>query len=342
MTLLGTMQITVTDIERMAALAEDCVHKPYPYAVLHVLESDADAQPPRQLYPAFYGCFDWHSAVHGHWLLARVGHVYPDTPMAARAKTLLAKSLTAENLAAELAYLKSRPTFERPYGIAWLLQLGAELREWQDPDADKWSNHLAPLEEHVAHVFINWLAKISLPIRAGTHANSAFALGLAFDWASIAGHAELKHAVEQAALRFYQQDTACPVAYEPSAHDFLSPCLAEADLMRRILPTDTYIAWLEKFLSTLTADSALLSPATVSDPTDGHIVHLDGLNLSRAWMMRNIASELPAAHALAGRLSESAELHQAAGLQAVADPHYAGGHWLGTFAVYLVTERGLK
>ena len=221
-------------------------------------------------------------------------------------------------------------------------ELGAELREWQDADADTWSNHLAPLEQHVAQVFIDWLAKISLPIRAGTHSNSAFALGLAFDWASLTDHAALMRAIEQAALRFYQNDSACPIAYEPSAHDFLSPCLAEADLMRRVLPAEVYIKWLEEFLSTLDADSALLAPAVVSDPTDGHIVHLDGLNLSRAWMMRNIAAQLAGTHPLAKRLMQSAARHQAAGLQSVADPHYAGGHWLGTFAMYLVTERGLQ
>lgn len=339
----AVLNISAGQIESIAALAENCIHKPYPYALSHVLQSAEDIQTPQSLYPAFYGCFDWHSAVHAHWLLARVAHLYPDTAMADRAKVLLAQNLTAENLAGELAYLRRRPGFERPYGLAWLLQLGAELRLWLPelglPEL-AWSEHLAPLEQHAAEVLVAWLAQSSLPVRVGTHAQTAFALGLAYDWAVIADHAELKCAIEAAARRFYLADRACPVAYEPSAHDFLSPCLAEADLMRRILPADDFVPWLDGFLISLTDSSAILQPAVVSDPTDGHIVHLDGLNLSRAWMMRNIAAYLPQQHRLSELLTSSAQRHQSAGLASVVDPHYAGGHWLGTFAIYLLTDRG--
>lgn len=340
LTLAAMLNISAGQIERIAALAEECVHKPYPYAVLHVLESAEDAQIPQVLYPAFYGCFDWHSAVHGHWLLARVAYLFPDTPMAGRAKALLASSLTTAKLTGELAYLRRRPAFERPYGIAWLLQLGAELREWDDPQAQVWSARLAPLEQHAADVFLQWLAKSTLPVRVGTHSQSAFALGLAHDWAKSAGHDDLLAAINGAARRFYANDTACPLAFEPSAHDFLSPCLAEADLMRRILPVDEFTPWVDGFLSGLTHSSAILDPAVVSDPSDGHIVHLDGLNLSRAWMMRNIAAQLAPDHRLRPLLDSSASRHQTAGLASVVDPHYAGGHWLGTFAIYLITERG--
>ena len=336
------LNVSVAQIESIAVLAENCVHKPYPSAISHVLESAEDAETPQSLYPAFYGCFDWHSAVHAHWLLARVAHLYPDTAMAERARVLLAKSLTAENLAGELAYLRHRPGFERPYGIAWLLQLGTEVRQWNSAQARSWSSRLDPLEQHAAEVLINWLQRSSLPIRVGTHSQSAFALGLAHDWAEVSEHTELKNAIEAAARRFYLADTACPVDYEPSAHDFLSPCLAEADLMRRVLPGEEFVPWVERFLVSLSSTSALLQPAVVSDPTDGHIVHLDGLNLSRAWMMRSIAAYLPQQHRLGELLTLSARLHTAAGLDSVVDPHYAGGHWLGTFAIYLLTERGAK
>ena len=342
MVLSVATSITPLQVERIAALAEACVHKPYPYAILHVLKDDEDIQTPRQMYPAFYGCYDWHSAVHGHWLLARVGHLYPNTEMAKRAKALLAKSLTLENLRTELDYLVKHPAFERPYGIAWLLQLGAELRQWPDPDAQIWSDDLAPLENQVAEVFMNWLAKTSLPVRAGTHSQTAFALGLAYDWAQSAKHTTLGKTIELAAKRFYAADVACPIAYEPSAHDFLSPCLAEADLMRRILPADEFRSWVERFLSELHAGSPLLVPAVVSDPSDGHIVHLDGLNLSRAWMMHNIAQALPPEHPLAKLVDVSADKHRKAGLHAVTNTHYAGSHWLGTFAMYLVTQRGAR
>jgi hypothetical protein len=336
----SALQLSLAQTETIAALAEECVHKPYPYALMHVMQEDSEAQPPRALHPAFYGCFDWHSAVHGHWLLARVAHLYPASPMAARARALLAKSFSAENLRGELAYLQAHPGFERPYGIAWLLQLGAELRAWRDPDTQHWSARLQPLEAHAAQVLTAWLGKSNLAVRAGTHANSAFALGLALDWADISGHGELQTAIHAAAMRFYHGDANCPIEYEPSAHDFLSPCLAEADLMRRVLAEREFQPWLERFLTGLSGDSGILKPAVVTDPTDGHMVHLDGLNLSRAWMMRNIGLHLPAEHPIAVLLLDAAERHAQVGLQAIVDPHYAGSHWLGTFAIYMATQAG--
>ena len=224
--------------ERFARLALACVHQEYPNKIAHVMTSDEDARPPRVLTPAFYGCYDWHSSVHGHWLLARVARLRPETPLAAEARLSLARSLTADNLAAEARYLdgKGRASFERPYGLAWLLQLAAELREWGSPEAREWGASLAPLEKAAAARLREWLPKLTRPIRVGEHSQTAFALGLVLDWARVAGDAETGALVVSRSRDFYGADRDCPLAYEPSGEDFLSPCLAEADLMRRVLP----------------------------------------------------------------------------------------------------------
>jgi hypothetical protein len=223
--------------ERLARLALACVHREYPNKIAHVLSGDEDVRPPRELTPAFYGCYDWHSAVHGHWLLARLARLQPQAPFAAEARAALAKSLTTDNVAAELRYMqgKGRVSFERPYGLAWLLQLGTELREWDDEDARRWSQALAPLEKEAAARVAAWLPKLTNPIRVGEHSQTAFAFGLILDWARRAGERDLERLLEERVRVYYARDRACPLAYEPSGEDFLSPCLAEADLMRRTL-----------------------------------------------------------------------------------------------------------
>ena len=223
---------------RLARLALDCVHREYPNKISHVLNSDADVKPPRLLTPAFYGCYDWHSAVHGHWLLARLSRAYPDAPFAKEARAALAKSLTPSNVAAEVAYLTGpgRATFERPYGLAWLLQLSAELREWDDPEAQEWAGALRPLEKAALSRLTEWIPKLSYPIREGEHAQTAFAFGLLLDWARVAKDPATASLVERKVLELYVKDAGCPLAWEPSGQDFLSPCLAEADLLRRVLP----------------------------------------------------------------------------------------------------------
>ena len=336
---------------RFARLALDCVHREYPNKIAHVLQDDADARPPRELTPAFYGCYDWHSAVHGHWLLARLARTFPDEPFAAEARAALARSLTPENVAAEVAYLtgEGRDTFERPYGLAWLLQLAAELREWDDPDARRWAAALAPLERAAAARLRSWLPKLSHPIRAGEHSQTAFAFGLALDWARGAGaDPDLAALLEERARALYFGDRGCPLDYEPSGQDFLSPCLAEADLVRRLLPPAEFAAWLGAFLPGLPLDrvgceggAGWLEPAVVTDPTDGKLAHLDGLNLSRAWMLDGIAAGLPAGDPRLAALRDAAAAHRASGLASVTGEHYEGGHWLASFAVYLVTGRGL-
>jgi hypothetical protein len=337
--------VTAAAAGRFAALALDSVHKEYPNKIAHVMNGDEDVKPPRALTPAFCGCFDWHSAVHGHWLLVRLARTFPDAPFVPAARSALGRSLTAENIAAEVRYLegKGRNTFERPYGLAWLLQLAAELREWNDPDARTWAANLAPLERAAWKRLAEWLPKLSRPIRVGEHDQTAFALGLVLDWARATGDRNAAALVESRIRDFYATDRDCPIAYEPSGQDFLSPCLAEADLMRRVLAPPQYSDWLRSFLPKIptVGSSRWLAPGVVTDPTDGKLAHLDGLNLSRAWMLEGIASGLPVVDHRIPALKAAAAVHRDSGLKAVTGEHYEGGHWLGTFAVYLVTGRGL-
>ena len=330
---------------RFAALALACVGKEYPNKIAHVMQSDADAQPPRRLTPAFYGCYDWHSSVHGHWLLVRLARTFPKAPFAAPARAALARNLTTANIKAEVAYLSGtgRETFERPYGLAWLLTLAAELREWNDPQAQAWSAALEPLETAAAKKLATWLPKLTHPIRVGEHDQTAFALGLVLDWSRGKKDPVMTALAVERARTYYLPDRGCPLAYEPSGQDFLSPCLAEADLMRRILAPAAFAGWLTGFLPDLPRDGSAgwLEPGVVTDPTDGKLAHLDGLNLSRAWMLEGIASGLPSEDPRIAALRAAAERHRKDGLAAVTGAHYEGGHWLGTFATYLVTGRGL-
>lgn len=328
--------------DRFAKLALACVHQEYPNHVSHTLNSEADALPPHRLTPAFYGCLDWHSAVHGHWLLARLARLHPDAPYARDARAALAQSLTEANIAAETRYLQSpgRASFERPYGLAWLLQLSAELRQWDDPEARVWSARLAPLEAEAARRLKTWIPKLHYPIRIGEHTQTAFSFGLIWDWAEVTHDAEMQTLLRDAAQRFYAADRACPLTYEPSGEDFLSPCLAEADFMRRVLDPEAYARWLSGFLPQIPQAAAgeWLAPAVITDRADPKLAHLDGLNLSRAWMLRGIASGLPAHDPRRHALLTAAQAHAAAALPNVTGEHYEGGHWLGTFAVYLVTR----
>lgn len=332
-------------VARFAQLALDCVHKDYPNKISHVLNSDEDVRPPRELTPVFCGCFDWHSAVHGHWLLVRLCRTCPDGAFVPAARAALNESFTADKVAAEVRYLQAegRATFERPYGLAWLLQLCAELHEWDDPDARRWAATLEPLERIAAERFKTWLPKLSHPVRTGEHSQTAFALGLVLDWARSRGDAEMATLVEQRARHYYLNDRGANLAFEPDGQAFLSPILAEADVMRRILKPADFAAWLAAFLPQLKADvpTGWLPVGVVTDKADGHLVHLDGLNLSRAWMLEGIVAGLPADDARLRVLRAAVEEHRRAGLTAVSDAHYEGGHWLGSFAVYLVTQRGL-
>lgn len=329
---------------RLAALALACVQKEYPNKIAHVLNSPEDVKAPHELTPAFYGCYDWHSSVHGHWLLARLVRAFPNASFTADAVAALKANITPARIAGEVAYLNAtgRETFERPYGLAWLLQLGAELRESQTPDAAALSSALKPLETAVVARLKAWLPKLAYPIREGEHAQTAFAFGLILDYARGTDPA-LAAMVAAKVREFHLNDRDCPINYEPSGQDFLSPCIAEADVMRRVLPPAEFAVWLTKFLPHIptTNSGAWLPIGIVTDKTDGKLAHLDGLNLSRAWMLAGIAAGLPSGDRRRRALMAAADAHAASGLAAVTGEHYAGGHWLGSFAVYLTTRAGI-
>lgn len=330
---------------RFMLLALECVQREYPNKISHVMQGDDDVLPPRLLHPSFYGCYDWHSAVHGHWLLVRLLRTMPESGLTREATRILDAHLTHENIAGELAYFQreGRESYERPYGLAWLLQLGSELREWDDPRARRWREAIEPLEWEIADRIRDWLPKLAYPVRVGTHNQTAFGFALTLDWARTAGDEDLERMLVARALEFHREDRDCPLGFEPSGEDFLSPCLMEADLMRRVLPPREFSAWLCAFLPDIAeaGGSDWLTPGVVLDPSDGKLVHLDGVNLSRAWNLEAIAAALPRRDRRRRALLDAAAVHREIGTASVSGDDYAGGHWLASFATYLVTGRGL-
>jgi hypothetical protein len=324
-----------------ARLALKALSKEYPNKPGDVLNSDKDLKSPRELHPAFYGSFDWHSSVHGHWLLVRLLRLFPDLPERKEARAVLAEHLTARNLQTEADYF-DRPnaqSFERPYGWAWLLKLAEELHGWDDADARAWSKNLRPLADVIVKRYLAYFPKQTYPIRSGVHPNTAFGLAFALDYARAVGHKELRELIEERARTYFGKDAAAPASWEPDGADFFSPSLMEADLMRRVLPPAEFRDWLRRFLPDLARGEpkSLLAPATVSDRSDPQLVHLDGLNLSRAWCQRHIAAALPRDEAARRVLTEAADRHAEAALRHVASGDYAGEHWLASFAVYLLS-----
>lgn len=326
-------------------LALHCIHQQYPNVIKHKMNSAADVRTPAELYPAFYGCYDWHSSVHGHWLLVRMLNTAGDKVDRAPIIAGLEQSFTEEKLAGELrSYTREgNATFERPYGIAWYLQLTSELRQASFPQAEDWLATLLPLESAIVATTSEWLQKLAYPIRTGEHSQTAFAFGLMLDWSRQSGDKEFEQLLTRRVKAYYLEDRNCPVAYEPSGQDFLSPCLAEADLMRRVLPGDEYSEWLTRFFPQLGSSAETwMKPATVVDKSDGKLAHLDGLNLSRAWMLEGILSALDDNDPRIPLLTKTLDAHKAAGLDSVfGDMHYMGSHWLGSFAAYLETRRGI-
>jgi hypothetical protein len=332
-------------LDDVAAMVLAAVVREYPNHVAHLLRSDADARPPRELHPAFFGSFDWHSAVHGHWCLARILRLRPESPLAARLSATLAEHLAPERTGAEARYLEGegRIGFERPYGLAWLLQLAAELAEWASAEALAHRQALSGLEAIAARRLLDYARKLPWPVRSGEHSQTAFALGLALDWARATGDETYAGELEREVRRHYAADAAAPVHWEPGGQDFLSPVLAEADLLRRVLTGTAFEGWLRAFLPDLASPAARrwLTPVVSPDSGDGKFAHLDGLNTSRAWMLEGIVSALPERAAERGRLRAAAAAHRAAGLARALAPEYAGSHWLGSFAIYLVSGRGM-
>lgn len=316
--------------EHLAALPLRGLECEYPNHLSHTLNGPQDARTPRELHPVFYGCWDWHSAVHGYWLLARCAQGWPEIAQRARIEDVFERHFQPAPMRAELAYFEAptRSSFERPYGWAWAFALGQALAEWEHPRAGAWSAALAPLLTLLRTRMLAHLQALSYPIRAGTHANTAFALLLMLRFAREGHDTEFAQALSHAAQRFYGQDRNYPWAYEPGGGDFLSPGLCEAQLMAEVLDAPRFSAWWDGFAG---PDGLQLSPAEVSDRSDPHICHLDGLNLSRAWCLRVLARQLPQASADA--LIASADTHLQASLPHVASGHYEGEHWLATFAM---------
>jgi len=328
--------LSLNDASRFARLALNNIEREYPSKLDHVLASAADVVPSRELHPGFFGSFDWHSCVHAHWLLVRVLQAHPGLSEARSIRTALESHLSATAIEGELAYLR-RPearTFERSYGWAWLLKLAETLAAWDDADARRWSDCLAPLAQAFADRYRAWLGFATYPIRHGVHTNSAFGLAFALDYAERSDSA-LGDLAVATARRWYLADRDAPASWEPSGADFFSPTLIEADLMRRVLARDEYPNWLASFLPGIEHrhPSTLFTPVIVSDRSDPQIVHLDGLNLSRAWCWRAIARALPSGDARVPVAHAAADTHLAAGLAGVTSGEYAGDHWLATFAV---------
>lgn len=322
---------------KLASLALAHVRREYPNKLDHVMNGPADVRSPRDLHPIFYGSFDWHSNVHGYWLLATLARLVPTLPEAARIHALFDEQFTVESVRGELAYLEqpNRAGFERPYGWAWLLMLDAELRR-HDARADRWRTALAPLGDAFARQLRAYVVKLTYPIRVGTHFNTAFALALSLEYADVVGDGELRQLLADQAWRWFGGDRGCQ-AWEPSGDDFLSSALMEAECMRRALAPREWRIWFGRFLPDLELGEprTLFEPATVSDRSDGKIAHLDGVNLSRAWCWRAIANALPADDSRVPAMRDAANRHLDASLPHVAGD-YAGEHWLATYALLAI------
>jgi hypothetical protein len=318
---------------RFAQLALSCIQREFPYQPQHVVNHAGDVSLPRALHPAFYGCFDWHSAVHGHWLLVRVLRRHPSAPEAGAIRAALNAHLTAENLQTEAGYFRqpNRASFERPYGWAWALKLAHELTGWDDADGKNWRVNVQPLASMLVALYLDWLPRQTYPVRSGVHSNTAFGLTFALEYADAHAVVALSALIRRRSRDYFFGDRNYPAAWEPGGSDFLSPALCEADLMRRVLAPDEFAPWLDGFLPEL--PPSLLAPATVSDRGDGQLVHLDGLNLSRAWCLFNLAHALPVEDARRAAFVSVAERHLAAGLAHLTGGGYAGEHWLATFAL---------
>jgi hypothetical protein len=335
------MSLSIETASGFARIALQCIHREYPNKPDHVMNDEGDVKSPQDLHPAFYGCFDWHSCVHGHWMLVRLLRLFPELPEGAEIRKAVGENLTAENIQAEVAYLDqpNRKSFERTYGWAWLLKLAEELHTWDDPDGRVWSKNLEPLTAAIVERYTDFLPRQTYPIRRGVHANTAFGIAFAWDYAHTVGNETFEGLLAERAEDYYGGDADYPAAWEPGGDDFFSPCLLEADLMRRVMSTDEFVSWFEAFLPRLDEGmpAGLLDPATVSDRSDPKIVHLDGLNLSRAWCMLGIAHALPEGQPSRRVLLEAARRHAGDALEHVASGHYEGEHWLASFAVFMLS-----
>lgn len=338
---LQPLMLTQLAASRFARLALQGMRKEFPNKLDHVMNHAGEVKSPKELHPAFYSCYDWHSCVHGHWMLVRLLRQFPDLPEAAAIRSVLDENLTEKNIQAEVAYLKqpSRQSFERTYGWAWLLKLAEELYTWDNQDARRWYRNLQPLADAMVAAYLNFLPRQHYPIRTGVHPNTAFGLAFALDYAHAVNNTTFIERLCERSRTYFAADAAYPAAWEPGGEDFFSPALMEADLMRRVLGREEFQTWLHRFLPGLREGipASLLHPAIVTDRSDPKLVHLDGLNLSRAWCMRSIAAVLPEENPARQILTEAARLHAHDALEHVASGDYVGEHWLASFAVYMLS-----
>jgi len=317
---------------QLAQLPLDCINAEYPNKLGQTIGGDEDLKPPRDLHPAFYGCFDWHSAVHGHWSLVALLKQFPNLEQADSIKQKLLANISKEHIEKEVEYFggEYNKSYERTYGWGWLLKLAEELRTWEGNTARELEANLQPLTDTIVQKYLDFLPKLNYPIRVGEHTNTAFGLSFAWDYANTVQHQELKSLIEQRAKDFYLEDASCPLSWEPSGFDFLSPCLEEAALMKRVLSKEAFKAWLEQFLPQLKDPAFTMAVGEVSDRTDGKLVHLDGVNFSRAWCLYTISEGLPEYQ----HLENIANQHINYSLPNLVGDSYEGGHWLGSFAIY--------
>lgn len=328
----GRMQLTRDGASHFAQLALGCIQQEYPNKLNQVLPDNSQLKEPHELHPAFFGCFDWHSSVHGHWMLVRLLRQYPDLPEGEEIRRKLSENLTEKNIQGEVEYFEhASKSWERMYGWAWLLKLAEELYTWDDAQGKQWSKNLQPLADAITERYLAFLPVQAYPVRTGVHPNTAFGLSFAWDYANTTGHQNLKTLIEKRAKDYYLTDTDCPANWEPSGEDFLSACLEEANLMRRILPKEMFQQWFKRFLPKKRL-AALASPADVSDRSDPKIVHLDGLNLSRAWCLYGI-SPLLKKKSQRKMMLTAAKNHLEVTVPNIASEHYAGSHWLASFVV---------
>ena len=328
---VGQPILDLAEANRLADLPIACISREYPNKLNQTLTGDDDLLPPRDLHPSFYGCFDWHSSVHGHWSMVKLLKDFPGLEKEEEMKSLLAESLSPENIRKEIEYFQQEQnkTFERTYGWAWLLKLAGELYTWDNELARDLYQNIYPLAELISGMYIDFLPKLKYPIRVGTHTNTAFGLTFAYDYAVLVDDDSLIAGIVEKAREFYLFDSDCPFSWEPGGNDFLSPCLEEADIMRRVLDIEDYSIWLDKFIPALSDPGFSLEPGIVTDKSDGQLAHLDGLNFSRAWCLYGIAGGVPGYK----HLSKIADEHIMHSLPGITGDHYEGGHWLASFAL---------
>lgn len=328
--------LTREGASHLASLPLKCLQQEYPNKTGHTAAAQEDQiKTPSQLHPAFYGCFDWHSSVHGHWMLVRLLRQFPGMPEEQRIREAISRNINAENINEEIRYFDAplSKSYERTYGWAWLLKLQQELLAWNDSDAARWRNALSPLCDSIVKIWMNYLPKQTYPNRTGVHPNTAFGLVFALDYARAVNHKAFEAAIISSAKRLYGNDRNAPASWEPDGSDFLSPSLEEADLMRNVLPAKEFLAWFNNWLSPA-ALLHLTKLPVVSDRTDLQIVHLDGLCFSRSWCMQGIARQLPAGDKRKQLLLRASVQHLNASLPNIASGSYGGEHWLASFAVY--------